>query len=269
MKYYPHHIGDFNQATRHLNRIERSIYRDLIELYYDTEHSLTNDFPKLCRKIIATTDEEVTAVQQVLNEFFTETEHGWQHDRCEVEIERYRANSSAKAEAGKASAAARRAKMPKYTNTRSTDDQYPLNSSGTDEQLTINHKPITINQEPSLSNIVTKSKREKSTFQKPTLEEVRKYCQSRGNDVDPEKFYAHYSSNGWRVGKNPMKDWKASVITWEKNRGLNDVGNQANRGNSWQVESAGDQVKRALAEQKQREAAESEKFGGWAERIDE
>ena len=56
-----------------------------------------------------------------------------------------------------------------------------------------------------------------SRFVKPTLEEVKAYCKSRCNDVDAEHFYSHYESNGWRVGKNPMKDWKASVRTWEKN----------------------------------------------------
>lgn len=55
-------------------------------------------------------------------------------------------------------------------------------------------------------------------FTKPTLEEVRAYCQERKNGVNPEKFVDYYDSNGWKVGKNPMKDWKAAVRTWEKNR---------------------------------------------------
>ena len=69
MNYYPHHIGDFNNATKHLTRIERSIYRDLLELYYDTEQPLTLDQKSLCRKIIARSDEEVTGVEQVLAYF--------------------------------------------------------------------------------------------------------------------------------------------------------------------------------------------------------
>ena len=54
-------------------------------------------------------------------------------------------------------------------------------------------------------------------FKKPTVEDVSLYCQSRNNLVDAEKFFDFYSSNGWRVGKNAMKDWKAAVRTWEKN----------------------------------------------------
>lgn len=54
-------------------------------------------------------------------------------------------------------------------------------------------------------------------FTPPTMEEVAAYCRERGNSVDAERFCSFYQSNGWKVGKNPMKDWKAAVRTWEKN----------------------------------------------------
>ena len=50
----------------------------------------------------------------------------------------------------------------------------------------------------------------------PTLEDVKAYCNERNNRVDPERFIDYYTSNGWKVGKNPMKDWKAAVRTWER-----------------------------------------------------
>lgn len=53
-------------------------------------------------------------------------------------------------------------------------------------------------------------------FTPPSLEEVKAYCEERRNKVDPEKWFDHYSANGWKVGKNPMKDWKASVRYWER-----------------------------------------------------
>jgi hypothetical protein len=55
---------------------------------------------------------------------------------------------------------------------------------------------------------------EKNT--RPTLDEVKAYCAERGSKVDPDKWFAYYESNGWRVGKNPMKNWQAAVRTWEK-----------------------------------------------------
>lgn len=53
-------------------------------------------------------------------------------------------------------------------------------------------------------------------FCKPTVEDVKAYCCQRGNHVDAERFISHYESNGWKVGRNPMKDWKAAVRTWER-----------------------------------------------------
>ena len=53
-------------------------------------------------------------------------------------------------------------------------------------------------------------------FTKPTIEDVQAYCQERNNNVDAQKWYDYYSANGWRVGKNPMKDWKAAIRTWER-----------------------------------------------------
>lgn len=53
-------------------------------------------------------------------------------------------------------------------------------------------------------------------FSPPTLEEVKAYCDERKNRVDPQRFIDYYESNGWKVGKNPMKDWKAAVRTWER-----------------------------------------------------
>ena len=51
---------------------------------------------------------------------------------------------------------------------------------------------------------------------RPTVEEVAAYCRERGNRVDAERFVDFYASKGWKVGNQPMKDWKACVRTWEK-----------------------------------------------------
>lgn len=59
-------------------------------------------------------------------------------------------------------------------------------------------------------------KRESIRFQKPTIDEIRQYCISRNNSVDPDQFFNFYESKGWTIGKSPMKDWRAAVRTWEK-----------------------------------------------------
>uniref|UniRef100_UPI004029B9E0 hypothetical protein n=1 Tax=Megasphaera sp. TaxID=2023260 RepID=UPI004029B9E0 len=68
-------------------------------------------------------------------------------------------------------------------------------------------------------------KKRERRFVKPTVEEIRAYCEERGNNIDPEYFYDHYEANGWMRGNTHMKDWKASVRTWERNN----YGNQPRR----------------------------------------
>lgn len=53
-------------------------------------------------------------------------------------------------------------------------------------------------------------------FKKPTIEEIKNYCEERNNNISAEKFYDFYESKGWKVGNQPMKDWQASVRTWER-----------------------------------------------------
>lgn len=53
-----------------------------------------------------------------------------------------------------------------------------------------------------------------SRFFPQTIDEVRAYCAEKGYTVDADRFVDYYTSNGWKVGKNPMKDWKAAVRTW-------------------------------------------------------
>ena len=68
------------------------------------------------------------------------------------------------------------------------------------------------NKEKDNTNVLSKKK----VFTKPTLEEISAYCKERHNDVDAETFFDFYESKDWMIGKNKMKDWKASVRLWER-----------------------------------------------------
>ena len=183
MHYYPHYIDAFNAATRHLTRLERSIYRDLIDTYYDTEKPLRNDLRALGRKIIANSDEELAALETILNEYFILTDEGWRHERCETVIAEY----AKKVESAKSAAAKR------WQNMRT---QYERN---TDVMLS-----------------KTKSKT-KSIFKPPTNAEVAVKAKEKGAK-DPmllaDRFVNYYESNGWKVGKNPMKSWAHALGNW-------------------------------------------------------
>lgn len=80
-----------------------------------------------------------------------------------------------------------------------------------------NHKAIPIISTLT-SNTYINSNKSKS-FTPPTVDEVKAYCLERNNSVDPEQFVDFYTSKGWKVGKDKMKDWKACVRTWEKRSG--------------------------------------------------
>ena len=60
-------------------------------------------------------------------------------------------------------------------------------------------------------------KTKERVFKKPSVEEISSYCQERNNNINPEQFYDYYEANGWKINRNPMKDWKATVRNWERN----------------------------------------------------
>lgn len=74
-------------------------------------------------------------------------------------------------------------------------------------------KDIDINKEIDNNKLLSTKKERK--FVKPTLEEVKQYCEERNNNINPQTFIDFYESKGWKIGSTPMKDWKASVRTWE------------------------------------------------------
>lgn len=67
----------------------------------------------------------------------------------------------------------------------------------------------------SIGEVIISDAKPPKRFVRPTIDEVKEYCKERGNNVNPEKWYAFYEANGWKIGRNAMKDWKASVRYWE------------------------------------------------------
>jgi len=194
MHHYQHHIGDFNNATRHLTRIEKSIYRDLVELYYETEMPLQCDRIALARKIMARGDLELAAMDTVLEEFFTLEGDFYHHTRCDSELAKiYEKSDKARLSAEKRWAKHAKKKGKNENATRTHSDG---NANG---MLPVTRNPL----------ITT-------TTTRPTISEISDYVATRDIKIDPQRFLDYYEANGWRVGKNPMKNWQAAVRTWEK-----------------------------------------------------
>lgn len=64
---------------------------------------------------------------------------------------------------------------------------------------------------------------------RPTLEEIKEYVKEKNYTFDYEAFFNFYESNGWKVGKNPMKSWQAACVTWQKRH--NEFNNNKNNNN--------------------------------------
>lgn len=86
------------------------------------------------------------------------------------------------------------------------------NCNGGDSKLQPHNK-----EENKVNN--TLSNKAHASFVPPSVPEVAAYCRDRGNRISAEAFVAFYESNGWMVGKNRMKDWKAAIRTWEQRQG--------------------------------------------------
>lgn len=138
MNFYPHHIGDYLTATAHLSWVEDCAYRRLLDLYYSREQVIPADVAQAARLCRASSKEERKAVETVLAEFFTLTEKGWSHARCEEEI-------------AKASEAAERARQngkrggrpPKNKPSDNPEKTQPVISGNPEESNSKAPNPIT------------------------------------------------------------------------------------------------------------------------------
>lgn len=83
----------------------------------------------------------------------------------------------------------------------------------TDKQELARLANESVSSSVSVLNKKNESKKSKR-FEKPSLPEIREYCQEINSSINPTTFFNHYETIGWKVGKNPMKDWKAAVRGW-------------------------------------------------------
>jgi uncharacterized protein YdaU (DUF1376 family) len=201
MHFYQKNIGDFNNATRHLTRVERSLFSDAIELYYDTEKPLTSDINKLNRLLLAHSQEEKDALLVVLAEFFTLTDEGYFNKRCNEEIVKYQAYMDSKSKAGKASAE-QRAKQ------KATDVQQVFNTTSTKQ----NQEPITINH---------KTKTPKATATRLPAdwlpnESDLDFCKTERPDLNPGRIANEFKDYWISVAgpKGVKADWSATWRNW-------------------------------------------------------
>lgn len=197
MHYYQFNIGDYRRDTAHLSHLEHGIYRSLIDTYMLEESPLSGDMKELERKHLIRTANEKKALRNVLKDFFKFENSMFLHSRCDEDIISYRDKSL---------------KASKSAKKRWEKD---ANAVRTHSEGNANHKPLTNNHKP-ITNI-------KKGFIKPSLTELVDAFAGKVTDSGHQAglFLCHYESNGWRVGKNPMKSWQHAVINWISRRKSN------------------------------------------------
>lgn len=102
-----------------------------------------------------------------------------------------------------------------YDVYQETDQQ--INQQATKYQPSSNHNHRYIDIQNNI-DILKKEKinKKEKKFQKPTLEEIQNYISEKGLKVSAEGFIDYYEANGWKIGRNNMKDWKATLRNWDR-----------------------------------------------------
>lgn len=101
------------------------------------------------------------------------------------------------------------------TKTEPNDNLESNYNKPSDNQTITKAKPKEKNNVKEKDNVNDNNKK---TFTPPSVSDVSDYCTLNGYGIDPESFVDFYASKGWMVGKNKMKDWKASVRTWVRSQ---------------------------------------------------
>lgn len=105
--------------------------------------------------------------------------------------------------------------LPNGTNVRTNVGQMSGQMSDRDRDITID-KDIYRDKDKEREINKEKEKTKRERFVPPSLDDVKAYCKETGKPIDAEAFIDYYTANGWRTGKNPMKEWKAAVRQWRR-----------------------------------------------------
>lgn len=141
MHYYQHNIGDYRRDTVHLSLLEHGVYRQLLDMYYLSESPIPRETQQVIRRLSARTQDEINAVEIILNEFFSLTDDGWIHKRCDMEIADYRHKAENSRKNG--AKGGRPKSTPEPEKTRQVISGYPSKKLNEPERINaLTNKPI-------------------------------------------------------------------------------------------------------------------------------
>jgi len=180
----------------------------LIFNYWQRGEPLPDDDHKLARIARVANAERWLSIRLALAEHFTIDDGVWVHDRIEKELGKARLKSEKAREAGKLGGLKKAESGSKTGLQKRTPSERLANAKRT----------------PSYTDTETDTETYKPPkggaggFKKPTLSELSSYFQEINLSEDPQRFLDYYQANGWKVGRNPMKDWRAAARQWKARR---------------------------------------------------
>ena len=224
MHYYKFNIADYRKDTAHLSLLEHGIYRQLVDSYYLDEKPIETQ--PVMRRLSIKTEEEKSALKNVLGDFFDESECGkfYTHKRIEVELCKYQENAeTAKANGSKGG----RPKKPKITQ--------PVNSANPKETGSkANHKPITTNHKPITNTNNKPSAVDYSVFgmsDNQVMEVIRIRKQNKGGKITQRvantlsKEFHDGCANGYTfdqlLDEWETRGWKSFKAEWMQSKSAN------------------------------------------------
>ena len=135
-------------------------------------------------------------------------------DGCERKVRQKRANGE---KGGRPSKNENKEKPEETENNQTEPDETKENQTEPNETPNVHEQEHEhVQEQEQRENESARARKRASPFTPPTPDEVAAYCRERGNAVDADRFCDFYASKGWRIGNQPMKDWRAAVRTWEK-----------------------------------------------------
>ena len=194
-------------------------------IMYDSWGLLIRELPEaqaaeLCKMIFAYSfcDEEPVSSDPAINAMFAMI-----REKLDEDAEAWAETKRRRSEGGKKGMESRW-----HNSVISNDNSVITNHNSVKEVIT----PITVSESVSVSvsnKDKEKDKRESRRFTPPSLQEVSEYVREKGYHVDPQAFIDFYTSKGWKVGNQTMKDWRAAIRTWERREKKTHRGNKFNQ----------------------------------------
>lgn len=191
----------------------KGMFIDLCALFWAKEGVLKESFvEQMMNKCSASVKQELFALE------ILSYRDGLLHINFLVEqLEEFEGISEKRSEAGRKSAESRK------QNSTSVEQ----NSTSVDVCSTIKIREDKSIEDKIKEKEIKEKKIKIDIFVKPTLNEIKEFCLNENLVVDEEYFFNYYESNGWKIGKNNMKNWKATVKNWSK-KSFNDNLNSNN-----------------------------------------